>query len=271
MAAAPAAGCATAWDATPMFVHCCHCQDCQRQTGTAFVLNALIETDRVELLSGDPDAHPRCRPTAAGRTSCSAARTAAPRVWSEYGGADQAALRPRRHAGRPDRAAAGRAHLYALEAALGRAAGGRAGVRGVLQRPRSLAGREPGAAQGGTRLIRLCGRCAAFRRLRGLLAARLAASRRRHASRQAASPPAARPPPCRARTSSTDRPTSAPCRLQHRPSSSAKPGRCRPAVQSRRRHAAGTAARADDRAARRRRTAPPRCACTSTRSPGSCK
>jgi hypothetical protein len=30
----------------PMFVHCCHCQDCQRETGSAFVLNALIETDR---------------------------------------------------------------------------------------------------------------------------------------------------------------------------------------------------------------------------------
>jgi len=31
----------------PMFVHCCHCIDCQRLTGSAYVLNALIETDRV--------------------------------------------------------------------------------------------------------------------------------------------------------------------------------------------------------------------------------
>jgi hypothetical protein len=31
----------------PMFVHCCHCKDCQRQTGSAFVLNAIIEADRV--------------------------------------------------------------------------------------------------------------------------------------------------------------------------------------------------------------------------------
>ena len=31
----------------PMFVHCCHCYDCQRQTGSAYVLNALIETDRI--------------------------------------------------------------------------------------------------------------------------------------------------------------------------------------------------------------------------------
>jgi hypothetical protein len=39
----------------PLFVHCCHCLNCQRQTGSAFVINALIETDRVELLAGDPN------------------------------------------------------------------------------------------------------------------------------------------------------------------------------------------------------------------------
>jgi hypothetical protein len=38
----------------PMFVHCCHCRWCQRETGTAFALNALVETDRVVLLSGQP-------------------------------------------------------------------------------------------------------------------------------------------------------------------------------------------------------------------------
>ncbi|MBS0220629.1 MAG: GFA family protein [Proteobacteria bacterium] len=37
----------------PMFVHCCHCRWCQRETGTAFALNAMIEADRVELLSGE--------------------------------------------------------------------------------------------------------------------------------------------------------------------------------------------------------------------------
>ena len=37
----------------PMFVHCCHCRWCQRETGTAFALNAMIEADRVELLAGD--------------------------------------------------------------------------------------------------------------------------------------------------------------------------------------------------------------------------
>jgi hypothetical protein len=38
----------------PLFVHCCLCLNCQRQTGSAFVVNILIEADRVELLSGDP-------------------------------------------------------------------------------------------------------------------------------------------------------------------------------------------------------------------------
>jgi len=39
----------------PLFVHCCHCLNCQRQTGSAFVINALIESDRIELLAGEPE------------------------------------------------------------------------------------------------------------------------------------------------------------------------------------------------------------------------
>ncbi len=42
----------------PLFVHCCHCLNCQRQTGGAFVINLLIERDRVELLGGEPEAVP---------------------------------------------------------------------------------------------------------------------------------------------------------------------------------------------------------------------
>ena len=38
----------------PLFTHCCHCLNCQRQTGSAFVVNLLIETDRVELVAGEP-------------------------------------------------------------------------------------------------------------------------------------------------------------------------------------------------------------------------
>ena len=40
----------------PLVTHCCHCLNCQRQTGSAFVINLLIETDRVELLAGTPQA-----------------------------------------------------------------------------------------------------------------------------------------------------------------------------------------------------------------------
>lgn len=68
----------------PMFVHCCHCHDCQRQTGSAFVLNALIETSRITVLSGDP--RPVAVPTDSGRPHdiyrCPACGVA---VWSDYG------------------------------------------------------------------------------------------------------------------------------------------------------------------------------------------
>jgi len=68
----------------PMFVHCCHCRDCQRQTGSAFVLNALIETDRIEHLSGRLE--PVSMPTDSGRPHdvyrCPICQTA---VWSDYG------------------------------------------------------------------------------------------------------------------------------------------------------------------------------------------
>jgi hypothetical protein len=39
----------------PLIVHCCHCRWCQRETGAAFALNALIETDRVRILRGSPE------------------------------------------------------------------------------------------------------------------------------------------------------------------------------------------------------------------------
>jgi hypothetical protein len=72
----------------PMFVHCCHCRDCQRQTGSAFVLNALIESDRVRLVSGDVDG--ARVPTDSGRPHviyrCRSCKIA---VWSNYGGVDK--------------------------------------------------------------------------------------------------------------------------------------------------------------------------------------
>ncbi len=69
----------------PMFVHCCHCLDCQRQTGSAFVLNGIIETDRIAVLRGEPE--PRRMPTDSGWPhdihrcpDCGVA------LWSDYGG-----------------------------------------------------------------------------------------------------------------------------------------------------------------------------------------
>jgi hypothetical protein len=41
--------------ASPIIVHCCHCRWCQRETGSAFVLNAVIEAENVQLLHGDVD------------------------------------------------------------------------------------------------------------------------------------------------------------------------------------------------------------------------
>ena len=42
-------------EAEPMFVHCCHCLNCQRQTGSAFVINLLVEFDRLEV-TGETEA-----------------------------------------------------------------------------------------------------------------------------------------------------------------------------------------------------------------------
>ncbi len=38
----------------PMFVNACHCGNCQRLTGGAFAMNAIIEKDAVELIAGTP-------------------------------------------------------------------------------------------------------------------------------------------------------------------------------------------------------------------------
>jgi hypothetical protein len=68
----------------PMFVNCCHCTDCQRQVGSAFVINAIIEADRIEV-EGEPE--PVRMPTDSGRIHdiyrCPACKTA---LWSDYGG-----------------------------------------------------------------------------------------------------------------------------------------------------------------------------------------
>ncbi|MGZ6008832.1 MAG: GFA family protein [Rhizomicrobium sp.] len=69
--------------ARPMFVHCCHCTDCQRQTGSAFVLNAIIEARHVKS-RGKTEVV--TLPTDSGRphdvTRCPKCETA---LWSDYG------------------------------------------------------------------------------------------------------------------------------------------------------------------------------------------
>jgi hypothetical protein len=73
----------------PMFVHCCHCRWCQRETGTAFALNAMIESSRVELLSGAPEIVDTPSNSGKGQkiTRCPNCRIA---LWSNYGGAGDA-------------------------------------------------------------------------------------------------------------------------------------------------------------------------------------
>jgi hypothetical protein len=70
----------------PLIVHACHCRWCQRETGSAFALNAMIEADRVTLLRGEPELV--WVPSASGRgqviARCPTCRIA---VWSNYAGA----------------------------------------------------------------------------------------------------------------------------------------------------------------------------------------
>ena len=69
-----------------MFVHCCHCRWCQRETGTAFALNAIIEADRVEHTGIFPEVIDTPSSSGIGQkiARCPVCRIA---VWSHYGGA----------------------------------------------------------------------------------------------------------------------------------------------------------------------------------------
>ena len=70
----------------PLFVNCCHCRWCQRETGTAFALNAMIEADRVHLLQGELEAVDTPSNSGKGQkiSRCPSCRVA---VWSNYAGA----------------------------------------------------------------------------------------------------------------------------------------------------------------------------------------
>ena len=73
----------------PLFVNCCHCRWCQRETGTSFALNAMIESDRVRLLQGEVEWVDTPSSSGKGQTiaRCPKCRVA---VWSHYAGAGKA-------------------------------------------------------------------------------------------------------------------------------------------------------------------------------------
>jgi len=73
----------------PLIVHCCHCRWCQRETGAAFALNAMIEADRIQLLEGEVERV--STPSLSGKgqkiSRCPKCRVA---LWSNYAGAGDA-------------------------------------------------------------------------------------------------------------------------------------------------------------------------------------
>ncbi len=70
----------------PLFVHCCHCRWCQRESGASFALNAMIEADRVTNLGGELEIVDT--PSASGKgqliARCPRCKVAG---WSNYAGA----------------------------------------------------------------------------------------------------------------------------------------------------------------------------------------
>jgi hypothetical protein len=73
-------------ETAPLIVHCCHCHWCQRETGTAFALNALIEAERVTHLKAQPEVIDTPSQSGKGQkiARCPSCRVA---VWSNYAGA----------------------------------------------------------------------------------------------------------------------------------------------------------------------------------------
>lgn len=73
----------------PLFVHCCHCRWCQRETGSAFVINALIEAVRIDLLNGELEIVDTPSESGKGQKihRCPKCKIA---VWSNYAGSGDA-------------------------------------------------------------------------------------------------------------------------------------------------------------------------------------
>lgn len=73
-------------ESAPLFVHCCHCRWCQRESGASFALNAMIESTRLTVLAGAPDLVETPSASGLGQqiARCPHCRLA---LWSHYGGA----------------------------------------------------------------------------------------------------------------------------------------------------------------------------------------
>lgn len=73
----------------PLFVHCCHCRWCQRETGASFALNAMIEAERVQLLQGEVEVVNTPSNSGKGQkiSRCPKCQIA---VWSNYAGGGDA-------------------------------------------------------------------------------------------------------------------------------------------------------------------------------------
>lgn len=73
-------------ESAPLFVHCCHCRWCQRESGASFALNAMIEADRVTQLGQPPELVDTPSASGSGQivARCPHCKVA---VWSHYAGA----------------------------------------------------------------------------------------------------------------------------------------------------------------------------------------
>lgn len=69
---------------TPLFAHCCHCRDCQRAAGAPFIVNAMIEADRIVVTKGAPSTSPAPSSTKSAHHVFRCPTCQAP-LWSRYG------------------------------------------------------------------------------------------------------------------------------------------------------------------------------------------
>ena len=73
-------------ETAPLFVHCCHCRWCQRESGASFAVNAMLEAQRVVHLSDEPEIVDTPSQSGKGQkiARCPRCRIA---LWSNYAGA----------------------------------------------------------------------------------------------------------------------------------------------------------------------------------------